>query len=219
MKISGFEKIISIDRFEYLSCIDRHEVCCFSVCIKEDDIDAALGTLDSDINFENADDFKFTGHVTDVSVSNDISGLCIEVKTIGKTYLCDNEKFSRVFQQGDKTISDILSNMKSMSDVEYQYKEDPVIESIILQNNESEWNFIIHLINRYGLHLFAQEKPFIGKYGNSQTDITEENLIDYTITKRNKNSFIKCRIDAALDLGAKIKYSDERLKKKKNTDK
>ena len=26
MKISGFEKIISIDRFEYLSCIDRHEV-------------------------------------------------------------------------------------------------------------------------------------------------------------------------------------------------
>ena len=26
MKISGFEKIISIDRFEYLSCIDRHAV-------------------------------------------------------------------------------------------------------------------------------------------------------------------------------------------------
>lgn len=206
MKISGFEKVISIEKFEYLNCVDSHVLCSFSAWIKEDDIESALGMVDSDIDFED-DSFKFTGHVTDVAVSNDISGAYIEVKTIGKTHSCDHDRYTRIFQQGDKTISDILSNMKSMSDIEFQGKEDPVIESIIFQDNETEWVFIKRLVNRFGLHIFSQEKAFIGNYGSGQTEIEEEKLIDYRINVSSQASYMFCRTDASLEMGSQVKYS------------
>ena len=189
MKISGFESIVSIDKFEYLNRMDRHAFCSFSACIKADVVDNALGMIDSDIDFDD-DNFRFTGHVIDVSVSKDISGTYIDVKTIGKTYLYDQDKYSRIFQQGDKSVSDILSHMKSMSDTEIQEGEDSVVENIIFQNNETEWNFIKRLINRYGLHIFPREKVYIGKHGSDQAEVTEETLIDYKINANSKGAHI-----------------------------
>lgn len=209
MKISGFEKVISIEKFEYLNCVDSHILCSFSACIKEDDVESALGMVDRDIDFED-DRFKFTGHVTDVAVSNDISGVYIEVKTIGKTYLYDHDRYSRVFQQGDKTISDILSNMKSMSDIEFQGKKDPTIESIIFQNNETEWNFIKCLVNRFGFHIFSQDKVFIGDYGSNQTEIDEKNLIDYRINVSSQLSYMVCWTDTSLEMGDQVKCSGKK---------
>lgn len=206
MKISGFENIISIERFEYQNCMDSHVLCSFSACIKADDVDSALGMVDSDIDFED-DNFKFTGHVTDVAVSNDISGAYIEVKTIGKTYLCDQDRYSRVFQQGDKTISDILSHMKSMSDIEFQGKNAPVIENIIFQNDDTEWVFIRRLVNRLGFHIFSQDKAFIGEYGSNQVEIEEEKLIDYRINVGSKASYMICRMDTSFEIGTQVKYS------------
>ena len=206
MKISGFEKIVSIDNFEYLNRMDSHVLCSFSACIKADDVDSALGMVDSDIDFED-DNFKFTGHVTDVSVSNDISGVYIDVKTIGKTYLFDQDKYSRVFQQGDKTVSDILSHMKSMSDAEFQGKEDPVVESIIFQNNETEWIFINRLIKRWGFHIFSKEKVCIEKYGSDQVEVDEEKFVDYKISANSKGAHIVCRMDDSLEMGCQVKYS------------
>ncbi len=206
MKISGFEKIVSIESFEYLNLMDSHVSCSFSACIKEDDVNSAFGMVDSDIDFED-DNFKFTGHVTDVSVSNDISGVYIDVKTIGKTYLYDQDRYSRVFQQGDKTVSGILSHMKGMSDTDFQGKEDPVVESIVFQNNETEWEFVKRLVNRFGFHIFSQEKICIGKYGNDQAEVNEEKLIDYKIKVNTKGTHIKCRMDVSFEMGCQIKYS------------
>ena len=39
MEISGFEKIISIDEFEYLSEVNQHEQCHFSCSVAENDLD------------------------------------------------------------------------------------------------------------------------------------------------------------------------------------
>lgn len=208
MNISGFEKIICIDKFEYQNNIDKHESCSFAAFMKEQDMECAMSMVDKDIEFSD-DSFKFIGHVTDVEVSNDISGLYIEVKTIGKTYLYDQDRYSRVFQQSDKNISDILSHMKSMSDIEVQVKDEPVIENIIFQNNETEWKFIRKLVNRFGLHIFGQEKPFIGKYGSTQIEIQEDQLIDYKINASHKQSFMTCRIDTSIDMGSQVTFSDK----------
>lgn len=208
MKISGFEKIISLESFEYLSCTDAHEVCSFTAWVREDDMNDALGKLNSDIDFEN-DSFKFTGHVTDIAVSRDISGAFIEVKTIGKTYKCAQERYSRVFQQSDKTISDILSHMKSMSDIEYQESDDPVIEKVIFQNDESEWSFIINLINSYGFHVYSGEKVFIGKCGKEQSEISEDQLISYKMIVCPQGAILKCRTEISIEMGKRVKYSDK----------
>ncbi len=208
MKISGFDYIISIESFEYLNCVDNHELCSFSAWMKEEDLDKALANSDCDIDFED-DCFKFTGHVTDVSVSRDVSGIFIEVKTIGKTYRSDQEHFSRIFQQEDKTISDILSRMKSMSDIEFQYKDDPTIKDIIFQNDETEWAFIKRLINRFGLHLFSSESPYIGKYGIDKSEINNDQLIDYRFTDNSNSSYLFCRTDISLSIGTQIKYMNK----------
>lgn len=205
MKISGFDNIISIESFEYLNRIDNHELCYFSAWMKEDDLDKALANSDCDIDFED-DSFRFAGHVMDVSVSRDISGIFVEVRTIGKTYKSDQNCFSRVFQQEDKTISDILSHMKSMSDIEFQDKDNPTIGDVIFQNNETEWAFILRLINRYGFHLFSSEVPFIGRYGKEKIEIDNEQLIDYRFTKNSQSSNLFCRTDISLSIGSQIKY-------------
>ncbi len=204
MKISGFENVISIDKFKFINCMDDHVRCSFSACIKEDALDSVLATVDSDIDFEN-DDFKFTGHVTAVAVSNDISGVFIEVEAIGKSYLCDKDKYRRVFQQGDKTISDILSQMKSMSDVEFQSNDDPTVQSIIFQNDETEWEFIKRLVNRFGLHIFNTDKSYIGKFRDNQCVLEKEKLIDYRTVNRIDKSFIVCRTDTVIEIGSQVK--------------
>lgn len=206
MIISGFETMICIESFEYLSRIDAHEVCSFTAWMREDDVDNVLGKVDSDIDFED-DSFKFTGHVTDVAVSRDISGALIEVKTIGKTYSCDQERYSRVFQQSDKTISGILSHMKSMSDIDYQESEDPAVEAVLFQNDETEWDFIVKIINRFGFHVFLGEKAFIGKCGKGQSEVREDQLIYYKKIVSSQGAELKCRTDVSIEMGDRIKFS------------
>lgn len=206
MVISGFEKIISIDKFEYLSSIDRHAVCSFSASIRAEGAEAALKMAGRDIRFED-DSFKFTGQVDEVAVYNDISGVFIDVKAVGKTSLCDKDKHRRVFQQGDKTVSDVLSYLRSMSDIVFRCSEDPKIESILYQNDETDWKFFVRLINRFGIHIFPQEKTFIGKYGPNQTELKKESLIDYKIIAGSNKSTLACRTDRALDLGCRVNFS------------
>ena len=215
MKISGFDKIIiGVERFEYLSCVNRHETCFFSAWIKKEDADAARGMAGKDVTFEDEENrFKFTGHVTDVATSCYVSGVRIDVNSVGKSYLYDQDKVSRVFQNGEKKLSDILSELESMSDVDYPNKskgdkENPKIKSILFQDNETDWSFIVRLANRYGLRLFPQEKTFIGRYdGKGQIELKEEDLIDFKLTTGDKSSSIVCSIAQSLDLGCRVTYS------------
>ena len=210
MKISGFDKIIiSVERFEYQSCVDRHETCFFSAWIKKEDADAARGMAGKDVDFEDEENhFKFTGHVTDVATSKDISGVRIEVNSVGKSYLYDQDKVSRVFQNGEKKLSDILSELKSMSDVDYQCKEDPVIKSVLFQDNETDWSFFVRLVNRFGYRLFPQEKTFVASYDDQgKTDLKEEDLIDFKLTTGEKSSSMVCSVAQSLNLGCRVTYS------------
>ena len=220
MKISGFDEIIiSVEFFEYQSRVDHHETCFFSAWIKQEDADKAREKAGQDVTFEDEENhFKFTGHVTDVATSYDISGVRIEVNSIGKSYLADQVKVSRVFQNGAKTLSDILSELKKASTVDYPNidypnkskgdKENPKIKSILFQDDETDWSFIVRLANRYGLRLFPQEKTFIGRYdGKGQVKLEEEDLIGFKLTTGEKSSSMVCSVAQSLDLGSRVKYS------------
>ena len=63
MEISGFEKIISIDEFEYLSEVNQHEQCHFSCSVAENDLDNLMSKVDTECSFADGD-FKFKGLVT-----------------------------------------------------------------------------------------------------------------------------------------------------------
>ena len=206
MKISGFENVICVEQFEYCANVDEHEYCDFSCSVKEENIDFLVGLVDSDIMFED-DDFKFCGHVTEISFSKDICGCRVEVKTIGKTYLYDQIKCRRIFQNEEKIFSDILSHMESMSDVKVE--EDPNILEVVFQDEETDWEFISRMCQVTGLHLFTGNNVYIGRYGKNTNEIQEEDCIDYWYSTSIKGKYLFCRLKQCFSLGDKVRIFDE----------
>lgn len=210
MRISGLEKAIYIENFEYIAKIFEHEMCCVTCWAKECDIDSFLNLSDSDCTCED-DGFLFEGHVTEVSVSGDISGVSVQLTLIGKTYLLDTDVHYRVFQDQEKTISDILSGMESMSDIKYEGGQEREIGEILIQDGISDWKFVLELADILGMNLFPGKDPFIGLHGKKQIEIKEEECISYTMTHSVKGKHLVCRIPNNLDLGTVIKFKNQEL--------
>lgn len=206
MKISGFENIISINKFEYCAAVDTHEYCVFSCFVKDRDIDTFVGLIDGDISFED-DGFDFSAHVTDISYSKDVSGCLVEVKSIGQTYLFDKDKKNRIFQNEAKTLSDILSFLESMSGVSVSGDSDIAYADIIYQDNETDWEFTRRLCNSDGIHIFPGKKTFLGKTGNNTKEIDEADCIDYKLTVSSVCGHLYCRLKFNLSLGDKVSFS------------
>lgn len=207
MKISGFEKVISIDRFEYLAEASEHEICHITCCAKEDDIDSFLGLVDSDCTCED-EHFSFDGHITDISVSKDISGVSVEITMIGKTYIYDTDVHYRVFQSEEKTISDILSKIEGMSDIKYEGTHNTPLSGIIIQDGMTDWQFSKELARMLGEHIFLCKHPFIASYGASTIEITEEDCIDYKMSYRACGNHLVCRINKNLSMGDLIRFNN-----------
>lgn len=210
MKISGFENVISIEKFEYCNKVDEHEMCRFVCSVREKDVDSLLDLCDSDCHIED-DIFKFEGHITDISLSKDISGNRLEVNIVGKTYLYDEEKHNRIFQNPEKTISDILSSSGSMSDIKHRGKQDKVISEIIVQDNASDWEFIKYLANIVGEKVFSGADIFIAEEGSDSVELTEEDCIDFNFSIGRKESLLCCRINQDLSIGSIVGFNNKKF--------
>ena len=206
MKISGFENVISIEQFEYCNKVDEHEMCRFICYAREKDVDSLLKLCDSDCKIED-DLFAFEGHITDISLSKNISGNRLEVSVIGKTYLFDEEVHSRIFQNPEKTLSDILSCIGSMSDIKHTGQQDKVIEGIIIQDNISDWSFLKNLAHILGERLFSADSVFISANGTENIELTEEECIDFRFSVGRKESHLSCRLNKSLSIGSVLDFN------------
>lgn len=208
MKISGFEKIISIDAFEYLGMANEHEQCHFICSVKEKDIDGLMSLVDKDCTFEQ-DEFVFNGHIREISMSRDISGISFEIRAIGQTYLYDNEVHNRIFQNSEKKLSDILPKLESMSDVKHKCQTENKIEGILIQDNVSDWKFAVGIANMIGEYIFATDSPFVGSAGDEKIEISEERLIDYKYGIGIDGARMDCKMDKNLHLGDSVTYNSK----------
>lgn len=204
MKISGFE-IISIEQFEYCNKVNEHEMCRFVCYARDKYVDSLLKLCDSDCKIED-ELFSFEGRITDISFSRDISGNRIEVKVMGKTYLLCEEVHRRIFQNPEKTLSDILSKIESMSCIKHTGQHDQVIEGIIIQDNISDWDFLKSLAQILGEKLFSGDSLFISSYGTEHFELTEEECIDYMFSVGRKESHLSCRLNKNLSIGSVIDF-------------
>ena len=208
MKISGFENVISINEFEYCGKIDEHEVCHFICNVRDSDVDTLINLNDSDCKVED-DFFSFEGHIMEISLSKDISGNCIEVRLIGKSYLYDEETHNRIFQNPHKTISDILSSAGSMSDIKYAGKQEKVINEIIIQDNSTDWEFIKYLAHVLGENVFCGDGIFIAAEGKDKVKLSEEECIDFNYCIGRKGSHLYCRINKNLSIGSVVSFNNK----------
>lgn len=205
MKISGFDNMICLEKFEYCSKVDEHEMCQFVCYVREKDIDSFLNLNDSDCTVED-DEFSFAGHIKEIALSKDISGNCLEVTLIGKSYLYDEDVHNRIFQDPEKTISDILSKSGSMSDVNYAGKQDKPINEVIIQKDCTDWVFIKYLANLVGEKVFAGEKIVIAAETSEKISLSEEDCIDYKYCIGGKGARVYCRLSKNYSLGSIVSF-------------
>ena len=210
MKISGFENIIAIEEFEYINKVNEHERCTFVCYVKEKDIDTLVNLVGSDCEYEN-EQFYFLGHIVEVIVSKDISGVRIEVNAIGKTHLYDIDKHYRIFQSSDKTLSDILSKLESMSEVKHMTEQEEPIQEILIQENLSDWEFAVYLAKTCGEYIFPGDKTFIGNHNSNELTLVEKDLIDYKYISNINSMELVCRINKNINLGDTVIYSEKKF--------
>jgi len=206
MKITGFEDIISVDQFVYCIAVDRHEECRFTVSIAEKNVSKCKSQLGKECVIEN-DDFRFHGIVTELSVVPDIGGIVLGVVVQGDTIRYDVDCVCRIFQKRDKKASDILKGT-SMSDVAYRSLEDIQIEHIIVQRNETDWNFILRMAGYLGKHIFPGEKKWIGDPQDSSVFIENDDILTMKQILRTNNSEIICTLKKKLEFGCQVMYEE-----------
>ena len=180
MKISGFENIICIDEFVYRLAVDEHEECNFTVSVSDRELDSCVGQLGNKCTVENGD-FKFCGTVTEISVRRYFSSNSLDVKIKGDTIKYDNEPKYRIFQNENKTASDIL-NCTSMSEAVCFLEQDKNIKEIIVQHNETDWDFALRLAHYLNKHSYPGE----------------------TVPLREKKSECSCTTRKNLNFGGKV---------------
>ncbi len=210
MRISGFENVISIEEFEYCSEVNEHEQCRFVCYAREKNVDSLLKLNDSDCTYED-ERFSFNGHIREVTVSRDISGNRIEVISVGKTYMYDEDIHFRIFQNAEKTLSDILSKLGSMSDVKHEGEKDRVIEGIVIQNGITDWDFAKSLSRMLCENIFPGENTFIARSGKEQVELAEDECIDYKYTIGRNCDRLFCRVNRNLKMGTVVEFNGKKL--------
>ena len=205
MKISGFENIICIDAFAYHLAVDQHEECNFTVSVSDRETYSCIGQLGNKCTVEN-DDFKFCGTVTEISVKRYFSSNSLDVKIKGDTIKYDSEKKYRIFQNENKTASDIL-NCTSMSEAVCFLEEDKTIGEIIVQQNETDWDFALRFAHYLNKHIYPGETVRFGDPQKEKQTLEEKNIIDMTLTLREKKSECCCTTRKNLNFGGKVKIS------------
>lgn len=205
MKISGFENIISIETFEYCGTANEHEVCRFVCYTKEKEAKSFQKLVDTDCTFED-EKFNFQGHINQVTVSRDISGVRMEVLATGMTYSYDQECHNRIFQNEEKTFSDILSKLDSMPNIKHESKQEKVIRQIVIQDGKTDWSFVTELALMMGEYIFTGETVYIGHHGTKKLELTEEECVDYRYSITVNGERLFCRINNNIYLGDVVSF-------------
>ena len=86
----------------------------------------------------------------------DYSEIIITAKTLSEQ--TDRKKRYRTFQDTTKTISQVLEQVLAPYGIKGAVEEDFVIEAMLYQNNETDWEFLKRVANLYGQYIFADSK-------------------------------------------------------------
>ncbi len=210
MKISGFENIINIVQFEYLGEVNQHERCSFACDVKESDIDSLMGKIGSDCTFKD-DLFEFKGHITDIAITPDISGVFLEACAVGSTWVFDQERHWRVFQDREKKLSDVIKVLSSMKKVPNRVSNECEIPAILVQDGISDWNFAVSMATLAGEFVFPGESTFISDKGDTQGELTEDELIFSRFSVTLDGALLLCRIRRNFALGDAVTYKGRQL--------
>ena len=150
-------------------------------------------------------------------------GCRILMKAFSKSVIFDrkNEKKYRVFQDTSLMFSDIINEInKDYADKKLEIKYSDIakkqISSLVVQFDETDWEFLVRLASQLKTGLFVVEQGIILFGMVEMGEVKKENkyFSDYSLVRDYKNLYYKVQSNKVINLGDTVSISENPEKNK-----
>lgn len=97
----------------------------------------------------------FTGICVSTAIENQNGYQQLIIELLDHSVIADINRNTRTFQNPGKTLSDVLDEVFKQYSCCVNLKENPVIPSVVYQQNETDWQFALRMINSFGMHMYS----------------------------------------------------------------
>ena len=152
-------------------------------------------------------------------------GCRILMRAFSKSVLFDrkNEKKYRVFQDRNLMFSDIINEInKDYADKKLEIKYSDIVKkqigSLIVQFDETDWEFLIRLASQLKTGMFVIEQGIILFGIVEMGEIKKENkyFSDYSLVRDYKNLYYKVQSNKVINLGDAVSISENAVENEGN---
>ena len=154
-------------------------------------------------------------------------GCRILIRAFSKSIIFDrkNEKKYRVFQDVNLMFSDIINEInKDYTEKKLEMKYSDIakkqIGTLVVQFDETDWEFLVRLASQLKTGLFVVEQGIILFGMVEMGEIKKENryFSDYSLVRDYKNLYYKVQSNKVINLGNTISISENIGKNKNNSE-
>lgn len=140
-------------------------------------------------------DILFHGLIRGIGLSNESDYSEVTVNAVGLSVRTDERKKNRTFQSTGKTLQEITDTVMGEYGISVEVTKDVPIEIMLSQKNETDWEFLRRVANKFGALVFTdchskQLRITLGTQGFSEKP--EEKSVNKTIEK-NISAFLKLK--------------------------
>ena len=152
-------------------------------------------------------------------------GCRILMKAFSKSVFFDrkNEKKYRVFQDRNLMFSDIIDEInKDYADKKLEIKYSDIMKkqigSLIVQFDETDWEFLVRLASQLKTGMFVIEQGIILFGIVEMGEIKKENkyFSDYSLVRDYKNLYYKVQSNKVINLGDTVSISENAVENEEN---
>lgn len=163
MDVSGFDQYV-VERICVVDEYDKHSKCIVDAVVNNEDFQEFLsnhpvGSKEICASVEN--EIVFCGTIRSIQSVCTYLRTNVHIEAYSFTDVLDSEIHNRVFQNPDKTYSQVntfFADKKVKIDCVEEGLGNEKIKGFMVQHNETDYEFLKRLYNRAGFHLFADAR-------------------------------------------------------------
>lgn len=194
MRVKELENVAGyIEEFALTKRCDAHSVCKFTMSVRESDAEKIIGMVGLPISvFPDGTDMQpvFFGEVSKITFERTFSRTRIFFIAVSRTKLLDEKTYTRVFQNPEKKIGEVLSAVRlAISGCNLLIEDELKVLAyphILLQSQETNFQFIKRLAGYAGRRLWIVDT----RQGNPEIVIGTS--IEETDTKILPTDILQC---------------------------
>lgn len=163
MDISGFDEYV-VERICIFDEYDQHSKCTVDVMVDNDELqkfmsDNVVGSKEICASID--DEIVFYGTIRNIKYSSTYLGTKVHVEANSFTDILDSEIHNRVFQNPNKTYSQInsfFSNKKVEISCVEESLDNEKVTGILIQHNETDYEFLKRIYSQRNVHLYVNDR-------------------------------------------------------------